>query len=51
MALPCVCYRCAKCIELESLMDPECLNTELKNCENRDCSTCSFTCNRFVEME
>lgn len=50
MALPCACYKCARCITQESLKDEECLAVEKKNkCENRDCDNCGFTCGRFTK--
>ncbi|MCL6612044.1 MAG: hypothetical protein K6T66_10955 [Peptococcaceae bacterium] len=49
MVLPCVCFKCARYLSLESLKDPECLSVEEKNCEDRDCNNCDFTCERFTE--
>lgn len=49
MALPCMCYKCARCITSESLKDPECLSVEEENCVNRDCDSCDFTCDRFTD--
>jgi hypothetical protein len=49
LALPCVCHKCARCISLESLKDPVCLSVEEQNCEDRNCNSCDFTCERFTE--
>lgn len=49
MALPCVCYKCARCMTQESLKDPQCLSVEEENCEQRNCISCDFTCSRFTE--
>ncbi len=49
MAFPCICYKCARCITLQSLQDPECLSVERQNCEDRNCANCDFSCSRFTE--
>ena len=49
MAFPCVCHKCARCLTLETLKDPMCLSTEKQNCEDRNCNSCNFTCNRYTE--
>ncbi len=51
MSFPCVCFRCEKCINLESLRNPECLSIEAINCSNLDCDTCDFDCNEFTELQ
>ena len=48
MAFPCICYKCARCITLESRRDPECLKMEEKNCREWNCFECDFTCDRFT---
>ena len=49
MALPCVCYKCARYIELITLKDQFCLSVEEENCKNRICDDCDFVCNRFTD--
>lgn len=49
MALPCVCYKCARCTTLQALKDEECLAVEEKSCEGGDCENCDFSCGRFIE--
>lgn len=49
MALPCFCYKCVKCISLESLKDPYCLSVEKENCKERFCYNCDITCENFTD--
>ncbi|MCL6479105.1 MAG: hypothetical protein K6T65_11935 [Peptococcaceae bacterium] len=49
MAFPCICYKCARLITLESLKDPECLSIEEKNCYGKSCRDCDFICERFTD--
>ncbi|MFZ5646067.1 MAG: hypothetical protein ACOY30_00405 [Bacillota bacterium] len=49
MALPCFCYKCARCISQESLKDAYCLSVEKNNCKEKYCYNCDFSCERFTE--
>jgi len=50
LSLPCICYKCARCLTQESLKDPGCLAVEQENCVGRDCSNCNFTCERYTDQ-
>lgn len=49
MAFPCVCYKCARCMTLDTLKDADCLTVEEKNCKERYCHNCDFSCERFID--
>jgi len=49
LAFPCVCYKCARCITLNTLKDEYCLFVEEKNCQDSYCHNCDFYCERFID--
>ncbi|NTW04567.1 MAG: hypothetical protein HGA27_00430 [Peptococcaceae bacterium] len=51
MSLPCKCFKCARCIQLVTRIDPQCLAVEAVGCAGKDCEKCDIECERFIETQ